>query len=139
MYFNETKYKKCIGHLIAIKTCIVISYIIIFACIGAGIGYPIMEYLDEDWYVMAIGAGIGAILGLIIGLFSTWRIEMKIQESYWKIDVINELQKQTSIANKNTPVAKTVVAIENKSNPTAGTTQATNNTTSEKKENVKES
>lgn len=118
MYFNEVKYKKCIGHLIAIKTCIVISYIIIFACIGAGIGYPIMEYLDEGWYVIAIGAGIGALIGLIFGLFSTWRVEMHIQESYWKIDVLNELLKQTSIANKNTPVAKTVVAIENKSNPT---------------------
>lgn len=138
MYFNEVKYKKCIGHLIAIKTCIVISYIIIFAFIGAGIGFPIMEYMSEDWYVMAIAAVVGAILGLIIGLFSTWRIEMRIQESYWRIDVIKELQKQTSIANKNTPVAKTVVAIENKSNPTAGTTQATNNVTSDKKEEVKE-
>ena len=132
MYFNEIKYKKCIGHLIAIKTCIVISYIIIFACIGAGIGFPIMEYLDEEWHVIAIGAGIGAVIGLIIGLFSTWRVEMKIQESYWRIDVLTELQKQTAIANKNTPVAKTVVAIENKSNPSTPTTS-----TAEKKEEVK--
>ena len=116
MYFNESKYKKCIGHLVAIKTCIVISYIIIFACIGAGVGYPIMEYLAEDWYVVGIGAGIGAIFGLLIGLFYTWRIEMKIQESYWRIDVLKELTKQTDISTKNTPVAKTVVAIENKSN-----------------------
>ena len=87
-----------------------------------------MEYvlLEEEWYIVAIAAVIGAILGLMIGLFSTWRIEMKIQESYWKIDVLQELQKQTSIANKNTPVAKTVVAIENKSNPTNTASQVPN-------------
>ena len=33
MYFNEIKYKNCISHLIAIKACIIISYMIIFACI----------------------------------------------------------------------------------------------------------
>ena len=118
MYFNEVKYKKCINHLIAIKACIVISYLIIFAFIGGAVGYPIMEVMDEDWYVIGIAAVVGAVIGLIIGLFSTWKIEMRIQESYWRIDVIKELQKQTSIANKNTPVAKTVVAIENKPNPT---------------------
>ena len=86
-----------------------------------------MEYiLEEDWYVVAIAAAIGAILGLMIGLFSTWKVEMKIQESYWKIDMLHELQKQTSIATKNIPVAKTVVAIENKSNPTNTASQVPN-------------
>ena len=117
MYFNENKYKKCIGHLIAIKTTIVICYLLIFTLIGGAIGYPIMVEIHEEWYVIVIAAVIGSIIGLIIGICSTWRVEMKIQEAYWNIDVINELQKQTSIANKNTPVAKTVVAIENKQAP----------------------
>ena len=118
MTFNENKYLKCIKHLVAIKALIVLSYIIILACIGAGIGYPIMQYVYDEWYIIAISVGIGAILGLIIGLLSTWRIEMKIQEAYWKIAVLHELRKQTSNSNKNTPVAKTVVAIENKQSPT---------------------
>ena len=117
MYFNESKYKGCINHLIAIKAFIVISYLIIFALLGGSIGYPIMKYTNDEYYIIIISSIVGGVLGLLIGLFSTWRIEMKIQEAYWHIDVLNELKKQTSIANKNTPVAKTVVAIENKSNP----------------------
>lgn len=117
MYFNETKYKNCINNLIATKVCIVISYLIILGLIGAGIGFYIMRKMNEDYYIIAIGAGIGAIIGLMLSLLSTWRVEMKIQEAYWRIDTLKELQKQTSIANKNTPIAKTVVAIENKQSP----------------------
>ena len=117
MNFNESKYKKCINHLIRIKILIVISYLIIFGCIGIGIGIPITKQLNQEWYIIAICAGVSAIIGLILGLYSTWGIEMKIQEAYWKIDMLDELKKQTTLGNKSTPIAKTVVAIENKSDP----------------------
>lgn len=116
MNFNETKYRKCINHLVSLKASIIIGYIIIFALFGTGISFPIMnEFFYDEFYILGIGAGIGAIIGLLIGLSATWKIEMKIQESFWRIDILKELQNQTSIANKNIPVAKTVVAIENKS------------------------
>lgn len=119
MNFNKNKYKKCIDYLISLKTCAVIGYIILFAVAGAIIGFPIsQEFFNEELYVVGIAAGIGAVLGLFIGLFSTYGIEMKIQEANWRIDVLDELKTQSSIATKNTPVAKTVVAIENKQNPT---------------------
>jgi hypothetical protein len=108
--FNENKYKKCVNHLIAIKASIVIGYLAIFALIGAGIGIPIMKQLTNQWYTIVIASTIGGVLGLIIGLFSTWQIEMKIQEAYWRIDLLNELKKQNS---SKSAIAKTVVAIEN--------------------------
>lgn len=114
MYFNEEKYKKCIHHLIAIKICIIISFIIIFMCAGAGAGYPIMKSMNGDWRPITVAIAIGFVIGFIMGLFSTWEIEMKIQEAYWNIDVIRELKKRNELASKNAPIAKTVVAIENK-------------------------
>ena len=113
--FNEKKYQNCIGHLIGIKASIVIGCLILFAVCGAIIGIPIMNELTHETITIAISAAIGAIIGLIVGFSSTWRVEMKIQESYWRIDILNELKKQSSV--KNTPVAKTVVAIENKQSP----------------------
>ncbi|MCI8310351.1 MAG: hypothetical protein HFJ45_09420 [Clostridia bacterium] len=113
--FNEKKYLKCIKNLIGIKASIVIVYIVIFAIIGALIGIPIMNEFTYEETTIIISAVIGGCFGLIIGLSSTWHIEMKIQESYWRIDVINELKKQNLV--KSTPVAKTVVAIENKQAP----------------------
>lgn len=113
--FNEKKYLKCIKNLIGIKASIVIVYIVIFAIIGALIGIPIMNEFTYEETTIIISAVIGVCFGLIIGLSSTWHIEMKIQESYWRIDVINELKKQNLV--KSTPVAKTVVAIENKQAP----------------------
>lgn len=124
--FNENKYKKCIGNLLAIKTSIIISYFVIFAFIGSAIGWVIMyNFLKEAIYVVVIGGIVGAILGLIIGLTSTWRIDMKIQESYWKIDMLNELKKQND--SKGAPVAKTVVAIENKQTPKESTSEVKEN------------
>ena len=118
MYFNENKYRRCISHLINLKTYIVLGYIILLTIIGIAIGIPIvLEFFANKKFLIAVFAGIGSFLGLIIGLSSTWTVEMKIQEAYWKIDTLNELKNQTAIANKNTPVAKTVVAIENKQNP----------------------
>ncbi len=118
MYFNENKYKKCISHLVTLKTCIVLGYMVLFSAICAGIGLIIMqEFFEDQLYVIGISTGIGALLGLIVGLSSTWSVEMKIQEAYWRMDILNEIKTQTSIANKNTPIAKTVVAIENKQNP----------------------
>lgn len=113
--FNESKYKKCINHLVEIKISIVLTYLIVFALIGVGVGIPIMLNLTDEFITIVIAGVIGAIVGLIIGLASTWRVEMKIQEAYWRIDMINEIKKQNS--TKNTPVAKTVVAIENKQTP----------------------
>ena len=114
--FNESKYKKCINHLIAIKVSVIIFYILAFALIGAGIGIIIMNEIAKTWTPVIIGASTGALIGLILGVFSTWRIEMKIQESYWRIDVLNEIKRNSEIKNNN-PIAKTVVAIENKHSP----------------------
>lgn len=113
--FNESKYKKCISNLLAIKTSIVISYFVIFAFIGSTIGWAIMYNFTDTVITVVIAGIVGAILGLIIGLTSTWRIDMKIQEAYWKIDILNELKQQN--VSKSSPVAKTVVAIENKQTP----------------------
>ncbi len=115
MNFNESKYKRCISHLVNLKTYTVLGYITLFMAIGIAIGVPlVMEFFKDKPFLLVVPAGIGAFLGLIIGLNSTWRVEMKIQEAYWKIDVLKELKNQTSSANKNNPIAKTVVAIENK-------------------------
>ena len=119
MYFNEKKYKNCISKLIDIKIFIIIAYLIIFISIGVMASYKIMEHTNHNWIVTAIGVGTGAIVGLLLGCYSTWEIEMKIQEAYWKIDVITELKKQTNNSNKQNPIAKTVVAIENKQVPPA--------------------
>ncbi len=116
MYFNEAKYKRCISHLIAIKVFIVLCCIALFAFIGAEITALIEDvetFLDVETKTLAIGSVIGAIFGLVIGISATWSIEMKIQEAYWRIDTLN-FQKENNLAYKNTPVAKTVVAIENK-------------------------
>ena len=115
MEFNEKKYKNCINNLNSLKANFVFIYIIIFSTIGLLIGYTIQYFTNFDWKITVLGACISAIIGLIIGLFSTWEIEMKIQEANWRIDTLNELKKQSSIANKNVPFAKTVVSIENNS------------------------
>ena len=118
MYFNENKYKRCISHLVNIKTYTVLGYIVLFMIIGLAIGVPIViEFFKDKPFLLVIPAGIGAFLGLFIGLASTWRVEMKIQEAYWRIDTLKELKNQTDMANKNTPIAKTVVAIENNQTP----------------------
>lgn len=116
MYFNESKYKQCINHLLAIKICIVLSYIIIFAILGAIVAayFPTTEYNN---YVIIIGICIGTLLGLFLSIFFTWGIDMRIQEAYWKIDVLNELKNQSLLFQKNTPVAKAIVSIENKQHP----------------------
>jgi len=113
--FSEEKYKRDIGHLISMKTNIVISYIFVFAVIGIGAGIPLMTYITNNYITIVATCGVGALIGLIIGLNSTWRTDLKIQEAYWRIDVLNEIKKQNSI--KNTPFAKTVVAIENNQVP----------------------
>ena len=116
MYFNENKYKKCIKHLETLKTCILLSYFIIFACIGAGIGIMIMnKFFEGKLYVITISAIFGAIIGLILASSETWDIEMKIQDANWKVDVLKELKQQTTLYNKN-PIAKTIVSIENNTN-----------------------
>ena len=121
MNFNEKKYKNCINHLIDIKTFIIISYVIIFTCIGIGIGLPLMQKFGNKWYIISLSTGISFIFGLLLGLSSVWRVEMKIQEAYWKIDVMNELKKQSDLYNKKSPIAKTVVAIENTQTPSSYT------------------
>ena len=118
MSFNENKYKKYISHLVTLKTCIVLSYFIIFACIGADIGFIIMnKFLNGKLYVITLSAIVGAIIGLILSSFDVWETEKKIQDANWKIDVLKELKNQTNLANKNT-IAKTIVSIENNTNDT---------------------
>ena len=105
MNFNESKYKRCISHLVNLKTYTVLGYITLFMAIGIAIGVPlVMEFFKDKPFLLVVPAGIGAFLGLIIGLNSTWRVEMKIQEAYWKIDVLKELKNKTSSANKNNPI-----------------------------------
>lgn len=111
--FNEAKFKKCINHLIEIKVCIVLFFCAVFAVVGIGVGYFLETNVMDNILVIVISGVIGGIIGILIGAFETWRVEMKIQEANWKIDVLNELKKQSQA--KNTPIAKTVVAIENKS------------------------
>ena len=114
--FNETKYRNCIKQLKGIKVIIVILSILIFFFLGIGVGFAAKKYLYNENYIILVGAGLGIFLGLIIGLDSTWKVEMEIQEAYLKIDLINEVKKQTN-SMKNAPIAKTVVAIENRQSP----------------------
>ena len=138
MYFNENRYKQCIKHLIDLKFFVILLYIALLACIGMGCAYlsikytNILDHIKEPWQVYTIMSVCGGVIGLFTGALSTWSIEMMVQEAYWKIDVIHELKNQTTIATttKNTPFAKTVVAIENKQNPT-NTTQVPNIETKE--------
>lgn len=120
MSFNEKKYRRCISRLADLKVYVILVCMILLGAVGAGIAYKFRDKMPQEWQVYSTGAGIGVLIGLLIGLLSIWRIEMKIQESYWRIDVLNELRNQTTVAtsNKNTPYAKTVVAIENKQSPT---------------------
>ena len=116
MYFNENKYRRCIKHLVTLKTLTFLLCFTIFAIIGAEIGILIMNnFFEGKLYIVTMSAIIGAIFGLIFGSSASWEVETKIQEAYWKIDILKELKQQTSLANKNTPIAKTIVAIENKS------------------------
>lgn len=114
--FNENKYKKCIKHLIDIKTTIIIAYTAIFTLIGVGIGVPIMMYKINAVAVVIFTTAIGALMGLCLGLSVTWKIEMRIQEAYWKIDMLNESKKCSEQKNDN-PVSKTIISIENKQIP----------------------
>ena len=117
MLFNENKYKKGINYLIEQKTSIILGYSILFVCFGAGIGmFLTHKFFNDNLYVIIATTGVGLIIGLLIGCYYAWEIEMKIQEAYWRLDVMQEIKTQTALANKNTPIAKTVVAIENKSN-----------------------
>ena len=113
--FYEKKYQNCISHLVGLKVSIVIGCIILFSAFGLIIGIPIMQEITDEEITLAISAGIGAVIGIIVGVSSTWRVEKEIQESYWRVEILNELKKQNSV--KNNPVAKTVVAIENKQSP----------------------
>ena len=91
------------------------TLILYFHLLELEYGYSFFQYIRSEWYIIVIPSIIGAFIGLIFGLCSTWGIEMKIQEAYWRLDVMKELKKQTETANKITPIAKTVVAIENRS------------------------
>jgi hypothetical protein len=113
--FNENKYKKCINHLIGIKTSIVIVYMMILAVIGGIVGFALMEEITKAPITIIIAVLVGLVIGLIIGLCSIWRVEMKIQEAYWRIDILKELKKQNS--SKGAPIAKAIVSIENKQVP----------------------
>lgn len=101
--FNESKYQKCIGHLVGIKVSIIIIWTLIFLAAGLGIGYAVSFQTGDD-VSMAIGAVIGAVIGLIVGFSSTWRIEMRIQESYWRIDMLRELKNNTANCKKASAV-----------------------------------
>ncbi len=92
--FNENKYKACINRLILQKFGVIISSFFIFGIIGGGIAFPIMVSLSQKISTVIIGIIIGAIIGLIIGINNAWKIDMQIQESYWRIDVLSELKKQ---------------------------------------------
>ena len=114
--FNERRYKRCILHLVTAKITIVLVLIIIFFFLGASAGIGAMYVFKapkNELLFAGIGAGIGAFIGLILGINSTWKIEMQIQEAYWRIEMLDEIKKQ-SLSNRNAPIAKTVVAIENK-------------------------
>ena len=95
--FNEKKYKGCIGHLISQKAVIVIIYLLIFAIIGFVAGYAITLSADGEITTALVGLAIGAVVGFFIGIFSTWKIEMKIQEAYWRIDMLNEFKMNNSL------------------------------------------
>ena len=92
--FNKAKYEKCIGHLVSQKFSVIFTYLIVFAAIGAGIGCAIMFGADTDEFSLIIGLIVGAVIGIITGISATWRIEMKIQEAYWRIDMLQELQNK---------------------------------------------
>lgn len=113
--FNDEKYKKCINHLIERKYLILLSYIIIFSCIGLGIGFPIMLELVHNYTPVIVGVICGFFSGLYLGLNSIWKVELKIQELYWKSEMLEEIKKYNS--NKSLPMAKTVVLVENNQAP----------------------
>lgn len=92
--FNKEKYQKCIGHLVSQKFTIIFVYLLIFAAIGAVVGSIFMFGLNRNETVLFIGIGIGLVIGLIIGISSVWKIDMKIQEAYWRIDLLSEIKKQ---------------------------------------------
>lgn len=131
MYFNEKKFKNCIDYLICFKYFIIVCCILLLACTGIVIATytmnntEILNYIKEKWLVYTLFSATGAICGLLISFFLTWIIEMKIQESNWKMDILNELKTQSSIASKNTPISKTIVSIKNNSTP--GNTEITEN------------
>jgi uncharacterized membrane protein required for colicin V production len=131
--FNENKYKKCINHLIGIKTSIVIFSLVIFAILGGFVGFALMQEFTNEVMTVVISAIVGAIVGIILGLFSTWRVEMKIQEAYWRIDTLNELKKQNS--QKNAPIAKAVVSIKNNQNSKPKDKNSENKETEDNQEN----
>ena len=100
--FNKEKYQKCIGHLVSQKFTIIFVYLLIFAAIGIVIGSIFMFGLNRNETALYIGIGAGLIIGLIVGISSVWKIDMKIQEAYWRIDLLSEIKKQNfKSINKN--------------------------------------
>ena len=92
--FNKEKYQKCIGHLVSQKFTVIFVYLLIFAAIGVVVGSIFMFGLNRNETVLYIGIGVGLFIGLIVGISSVWKIDMKIQEAYWRIDILSELKKQ---------------------------------------------
>ena len=92
--FNKEKYQKCIGHLVSQKFTVIFVYLLIFAAIGVVVGSIFMFGLNRNETALYIGIGVGLFIGLIIGISSVWKIDMKIQEAYWRIDILSELKKQ---------------------------------------------
>lgn len=98
--FSKEKYQKCIGHLVSQKFTIVFVYALVFAAIGIGIGSAIMFGADTSEVSLFAGLIIGLIIGIMAGISATWKIEMKIQEAYWRIEMLAELKNNNSKSTK---------------------------------------
>lgn len=94
--FNKEKYQNCIGHLVSQKITIIFIYLLVFAAIGVAIGSVFMFLLDRTEMTLFVCLAVGLVIGIVLGVLSVWKIDMKIQEAYWRIDVLSELKKQNS-------------------------------------------
>lgn len=104
--FNREKYEKCIGHLVSQKFTVIFTYALIFAAIGAGIGCAIMFGADTSEASLFAGLIIGLVIGIMAGISATWKIEMRIQEAYWRIEMLAELKSSNSKPEKTAKPAE---------------------------------